>query len=74
MIIHLATDHAGFAHKESVAAWLKAEGYEVVDHGAHELDDQDDFPDFISLAAAAVNKKPKDCLWRFWSRGGDDGQ
>jgi ribose 5-phosphate isomerase B len=59
MTIHLATDHAGYAHKEAVSAWLKSEGYDVVDHGAHALDPQDDFPDFISLAAAAVNKNPK---------------
>ena len=58
MIIHIATDHAGFAHKEAVLSWLRTEGYEVVDHGATSLDPQDDFPDFISLAAAAVSKQP----------------
>lgn len=56
MTIHLATDHAGFAHKEAVVAWLQAEGYEVVDHGARELDPLDDFPDFIAAAAAAVSR------------------
>jgi len=60
MTIHLATDHAGFAHKEAISAWLKEEGYEVQDHGATALDDNDDFPDFISLAANAVNKKPNE--------------
>lgn len=58
MIIHLATDHAGFTHKETVVAWLRDEGYEVVDHGAVVLDDLDDFPDFISRAAAAVSHQP----------------
>lgn len=58
MVIHLATDHAGFEHKEAVVLWLKGEGYEVIDHGAMLLDGQDDFPDFISLAAAAVSKQP----------------
>jgi len=55
MVIHLATDHAGFGHKEVVAAWLKESGFEVVDHGAHDYDELDDFPDFISKAAEAVN-------------------
>jgi ribose 5-phosphate isomerase B len=62
MIIHVATDHAGFAHKEIVVAWLKSEGYEVKDHGAYVLDENDDFPDFISLAAVAVNAKPNESL------------
>jgi ribose 5-phosphate isomerase B len=58
MIIHLATDHAGFEHKKSVALWLRTEGFEVMDHGAHEYDALDDFPDYIAKAAVAVNKNP----------------
>ena len=60
MKIHLATDHAGFSHKEEVRLWLEAEGFSVTDHGATDYDCQDDFPDFISLAAAAVSKKPSE--------------
>lgn len=56
--IHLATDHAGFAHKNAVRDWLLQEGYVVVDHGAMTLDPEDDFPDFIQLAAQAVAKTP----------------
>ncbi|MCA9353940.1 MAG: RpiB/LacA/LacB family sugar-phosphate isomerase [Candidatus Kaiserbacteria bacterium] len=59
MKIHLATDHAGFHHKQAIAAWLRAEGYKVVDHGAASLDSEDDFPDFISKAAEAVSKHHK---------------
>lgn len=55
MVIHLATDHAGFEHKESVLAWLRSEGFEVIDHGAFTLDPLDDFPDTIALAAEAVS-------------------
>ncbi len=55
MTIHLATDHAGFEHKEVVSAWLKSEGYEILDHGALVFDSEDDFPDFISKAARAVS-------------------
>jgi ribose 5-phosphate isomerase B len=56
--IHLATDHAGFELKGEVGAWLKNEGYEVVDHGAHQYDEMDDFPDYIRLASEAVSKSP----------------
>ncbi len=55
MTIHLATDHAGFEHKEKVAAWLRAEGYEIMDHGAQTLNEEDDFPDFIAKAAEALS-------------------
>ena len=58
--IHVATDHAGFAHKEVIVAWLINEGYQVVDHGAHIFDELDDYPDFISKAAAVVSERPKD--------------
>ena len=58
--IHLATDHAGFEHKEAVKEWLKSLDYKIVDHGANHHDDEDDFPDYISLAAEAVNASPHD--------------
>ncbi|MCD5381019.1 MAG: RpiB/LacA/LacB family sugar-phosphate isomerase [Candidatus Pacebacteria bacterium] len=58
MVIHLATDHAGFSHKEAVSEWLKDEGYDIVDHGAVELSVKDDFPDYIALAAAEVSSYP----------------
>ena len=56
--IHLASDHAGFERKNEVLVWLKDEGYVVIDHGTHQLDELDDFPDFIKLAAEAVSKDP----------------
>jgi ribose 5-phosphate isomerase B len=59
MTVHLATDHAGFEHKESILAWLRSEGFEVVDHGALVLDSDDDFPEFIALAAEAVSRDPE---------------
>lgn len=55
MTIHLAADHAGFAHKEVILAWLREEGYMVVDHGSFTYNELDDFPDFIALAARAVS-------------------
>lgn len=56
--IHLATDHAGYDLKNEVALWLKESGYQVVDHGAHVSDPEDDFPDYIKLAAEAISKEP----------------
>lgn len=58
MTIHLATDHAGFYHKEAVSSWLKEIGFKVKDHGATEYDELDDFTDFISKASEAVSKSP----------------
>lgn len=54
MTIHLATDHAGFLHKEAVKEYLLSIGMEVIDHGALELVESDDYPDFILPAATAV--------------------
>ncbi len=57
--IYLATDHAGFAHKETVRDWLIAEGFSVVDLGAFHYDEDDDFPDYISGAGKAVSQNPE---------------
>jgi len=54
MNIHLATDHAGFAHKEMLKEYLTARGMTVTDHGARELVESDDYPDFIYPCAMAV--------------------
>jgi ribose 5-phosphate isomerase B len=58
LTIHLAADHAGFELKNAAKLWLLLEGYEVVDHGAHTFSADDDYPDFISLAARAVSLNP----------------
>jgi len=60
MIIHLATDHAGFKLKEHLKVILGKLGYDIVDHGATSLDKGDDYPDFIAAAAEAVSKNPED--------------
>ena len=54
MIIHIATDHAGLDLKNSIKSYLINSGYEVNDHGAHEYDPLDDYPDFIFPCAKAV--------------------
>ena len=52
----IAADHGGFELKELLIPVLKAAGYEVVDFGAHELDSDDDFPDFVGPLSKAVSK------------------
>lgn len=56
--IYLASDHAGFQHKEAVLDWLVLEGLQVIDVGAMTYDAEDDFPDFIQIAAKAVSNNP----------------
>ncbi|MBI4114738.1 MAG: RpiB/LacA/LacB family sugar-phosphate isomerase [Candidatus Niyogibacteria bacterium] len=56
MKIYIGTDHAGFELKEKLKVFLSELGYEVEDMGAHELNDQDDYPDFIRPVADAVSK------------------
>ena len=53
MKIHIATDHAGLELKNSIRDHLKAKGFDVTDHGAHEYDALDDYPDFIFPCAHA---------------------
>ena len=54
MKIHIATDHAGLDLKNIIRDYLISKGYEVTDHGAHEYDALDDYPDFIFPCAKAV--------------------
>ena len=56
MIIHLAAAQAGLHLKNSIKTYLLNKGFEVKDHGAHEYDPQDDYPDFIFPCAKAVAK------------------
>jgi ribose 5-phosphate isomerase B len=58
--IHLATDHAGFEMKEFLKTALEELDYIIVDHGAFQYDEGDDYPDFISLAAQAVSENPEE--------------
>ncbi|HOU93687.1 MAG TPA: ribose-5-phosphate isomerase [Polyangiaceae bacterium] len=58
MRIHIAADHAGFELKAHLVAHLGAAGHDVVDHGAHEYDSQDDYPSFCFAAGQAVVAEP----------------
>ncbi len=56
MKIGISADHAGFALKEELTKDLRSAGHEVVDFGAHSLDPNDDYPDFVAPLARAVAK------------------
>ena len=74
MKIHLATDHAGLELKNSIKAYLIENNHDVEDHGAHEYDAQDDYPDFIfpALEAVALDSESKrNYTWRLWTRRSD---
>ncbi|MFD7024042.1 ribose-5-phosphate isomerase [Promicromonospora sukumoe] len=58
MRLHIAADHAGYDLKQHLVGHLTAAGHEVVDHGAHELDPQDDYPSFCISAGEAVVAEP----------------
>ena len=64
-IIYLATDHAGFEHKEKVKEILEnkfSNNFDFSDCGAKEYNPADDYPDFISIAAEKVSKNPENSL------------
>ncbi len=72
MKIYLATDHAGFELKEKVKAFLQGLEYDVEDCGVHEMNPDDDYPDFkrerylisqltVPLFLGAVDKE-RQCL------------
>lgn len=58
--IYLATDHAGFALKNTIKELLQNNpAYTVIDCGALEYDAVDDYPVFIREAAQAVAANPE---------------
>lgn len=60
MKIFLASDHAGFELKGKITEYLKGLHFEVEDLGPHTLDENDDYPDFISLVASEVFVNPSE--------------
>ena len=54
MRVGIGADHGGFTLKEQLADSLRGSGYEVVDFGAHQMDPEDDYLDFIIPLARAV--------------------
>jgi ribose 5-phosphate isomerase B len=63
MLIYIGADHRGFQLKETLKNFLKNQGYEVVDVGNAQYDENDDYPDFAKLVGRAVSQD-------FWNRKG----
>lgn len=57
MKIALAADHGGFELKQLIKEFLTAQGHQIADFGAYELDSTDDYPDFVIPMAKAVASK-----------------
>jgi ribose 5-phosphate isomerase B len=54
MKIYVGADHAGFEFKEEIKHMLEQRGFEIIDKGATQLVEEDDYPDFIKPVAEAV--------------------
>lgn len=58
MRVHIGGDHAAYELQRALVTWLAEEGHDVVDHGATEYDELDDYPVFVLRAAEAVAAEP----------------
>lgn len=52
--IGICADHGGFELKERIKPFLTKNQFQPIDFGAKELDNTDDFPDFVIPLAKAV--------------------
>jgi ribose 5-phosphate isomerase B len=59
MKIYIGTDHAGLAQKARIIEFLEESGFEVVDCGARDYDEGDDYPDFVIPVAREVSRNPQ---------------
>ena len=60
MKIFIGSDHAGYGLKEKLVPYLTELGHEVVDKGALEYNEGDDYPDFIIPVAREVSLHPNE--------------
>jgi len=67
--IALAADHGGFTLKNSLRTWLSAQGYRVIDLGAHTAKADDDYPDYAVAAAKVIKEKKADFALLFCRTG-----
>lgn len=57
-LIYLASDHRGYELKEKIKAWLTEWGREFTDCGAASYNPDDDYTDFVAIAATKVAEDP----------------
>jgi ribose 5-phosphate isomerase B len=58
--IGIAADHEGYKLKEQLTMMLREATYEVIDFGDHQLNQDDDYPDFMVPLARAVSSTKVD--------------
>lgn len=58
-MVYLGADHGGFDLKEELKKYLSELGYELTDLGAHNLDPNDDYTDFVIPVAQKVAQDPQ---------------
>ena len=58
MRIHIGSDHAGLDFKNRIVTHLTKMGHDLIDHGPHTMDPQDDYPVFCIPAALATAADP----------------
>ena len=54
MKIYIGSDHAGYELKEKLKKYLSEFNYEVIDKGAFEYKEFDDYPDYVEPVAHSV--------------------
>lgn len=59
MKVYLASDHGGFELKEELKEWLSQNGVQFEDTGAHTLDPEDDYTEFVIALAKKVASEPE---------------
>jgi ribose 5-phosphate isomerase B len=57
MKVAIASDHAGFEYKGVITKELTDAGYQVLDLGAHNINPDDDYPDYAADAAQCLLNK-----------------
>ncbi len=68
--IYLGADHGGYQLKEAIKEWLMQQDFVVQDLGAHQLDSQDDYPQYAAAVAQSVQDKPQAVGILFCRSGG----
>lgn len=58
MLIYIGADHRGFQLKEKIKKILKEKGYQFIDVGNSQYDENDDYPDFAALVARQISQDP----------------
>ncbi len=54
MKLAIAADHAGYDLKVLLVPWLKSAGHEIIDLGAHQVEPDDDYPDYAAAVGQMV--------------------